>query len=85
MTNEVGRQPWIVYQLMRTREGVSPIPAGNVIWSLTLFLVIFIVVGASYFYYVPEDIKDRSKHVEPYPRDTATGRDASLRPRAEHW
>jgi len=52
LTNEVGRQPWLVYNLMRTSEGVSPIPAGNVIWSLSLFLIIFIVVGKSYFYYV---------------------------------
>jgi cytochrome d ubiquinol oxidase subunit I len=52
ITNEVGRQPWLVYHLMRTSEGVSPIPAGNVIWSLSLFLIIFAVIGASYFYYV---------------------------------
>lgn len=52
MTTEVGRQPWLVYNLMRTSEGISPIPAGNVIWSLSLFLIIFAVVGASYFYYV---------------------------------
>ena len=52
VTTEVGRQPWLVYNLMRTSEGVSPIPAGNVIWSLSLFLIIFPVIGASYFYYV---------------------------------
>ena len=52
VTTEVGRQPWVVYNLMRTAEGVSPIPAGNVIWSLGLFLIIFPVIGASYFYYV---------------------------------
>lgn len=52
ITAEVGRQPWLVYNLMRTADGVSPIPAGNVIWSLALFLMIFPVVGASYFFYV---------------------------------
>src|SRR4030066_341609 len=52
VTNEVGRQPWLVYNLMRTSEGGSPIPAGNVIWSLSLFLIIFTIIGASYFYYV---------------------------------
>jgi len=36
VTAEVGRQPWIVYGLMRTAAGVSPIPAGNVVWSLAL-------------------------------------------------
>ena len=52
ITTEVGRQPWLVYNLMRTAEGISPIPAGNVIWSLSLFLVVFPVIGLSYSYYV---------------------------------
>ncbi len=52
ITNEVGRQPWLVYNLMRTSEGISPIPEGNVIWSLSLFLITFAVIGASYFYYI---------------------------------
>jgi len=71
VTNEVGRQPWLVYNLMRTSEGVSPIPAGNVIWSLSLFLVVFIVVGTSYFYYVLKTLKtgpDLSSPIPPIQR-----------------
>jgi cytochrome d ubiquinol oxidase subunit I len=67
MTNEVGRQPWLVYNLMRTAEGVSPIPAGNVIWSLSLFLVIFIVVGTSYFYYVLKTLRTGPDISSPIP------------------
>jgi cytochrome d ubiquinol oxidase subunit I len=52
VVTEMGRQPWLVYNLMRTEEGISPIPAGNVLWSLSLFVVIFIAIGASYFYYI---------------------------------
>ncbi len=52
ITTEAGRQPWLVYNIMRTAEGISPISAGNVIWSLSLFLVIFGVVGSVYAYYV---------------------------------
>jgi cytochrome d ubiquinol oxidase subunit I len=52
ITAEVGRQPWIVYGLMRTSEAVSPVPAGNVVWSLVLFLVIYPLIGGSYFYYI---------------------------------
>ncbi len=71
VTNEVGRQPWLVYNLMRTAEGVSPIPAGNVIWSLSLFLVIFIVVGTSYFCYVVKTLRtgpDMSSPIPPIQR-----------------
>jgi len=67
VTNEVGRQPWLVYNLMRTAEGVSPIPAGNVLWSLTLFLVIFIVVGTSYFYYVLKALRTGPDLSSPIP------------------
>lgn len=52
ITAEVGRQPWVVYGLMRTREGVSPIAAGNVIWSLATLGLVYAVIGVSYFYYV---------------------------------
>lgn len=52
ITTEVGRQPWLVYNLMRTAQGISPIPAGNVIWSLGLFLVVLPAIGAIYFFYV---------------------------------
>lgn len=51
-TSEVGRQPWIVYGLMRTSEGVSPIAPGAVLWSLCVLLVICGVIGTSYFWYV---------------------------------
>lgn len=52
ITSEMGRQPWIVYGVMRTADGVSPIAAGNVAWSLTLFVLFFGLVGVSYFYYI---------------------------------
>jgi len=52
VTTEVGRQPWVVYGLMRTADSVSPIPAGNVVWSLSLFVLFFGLIGTSYFYYV---------------------------------
>lgn len=43
---EIGRQPWIVYGLMRTSEAVSPVPAGNVAISLIAFIVVYTLLGA---------------------------------------
>lgn len=43
---EVGRQPWIVQGLMRTSDAVSPIPAGNVAFSLFGFIVVYSLLGA---------------------------------------
>jgi cytochrome d ubiquinol oxidase subunit I len=67
MTTEVGRQPWLVYHLLRTSEGISPILAGNVIWSLSLFLIIFPVIGASYFYYILKTLARGPDLASPIP------------------
>ncbi|MGE5168946.1 MAG: cytochrome ubiquinol oxidase subunit I [Rudaea sp.] len=51
---EVGRQPWVVYGLMRTADGVSPsLTGGDVLASLALYLVVYLIVfGAGIFYMV---------------------------------
>jgi cytochrome d ubiquinol oxidase subunit I len=51
VTAEVGRQPWVIYGLMRTENAVSPISAHEVSTSLLAFLVIYAAVftaGALY-------------------------------------
>jgi cytochrome bd ubiquinol oxidase subunit I len=51
VTTEVGRQPWVVYGLLRTKDAVSPIAAPAVTGSLIVFvLVYFIVFGAGALY-----------------------------------
>ncbi len=46
MLAEVGRQPWLVYGLMTTSQGVSPVPASNVGLSLAAFIVVYSLLGA---------------------------------------
>ena len=77
VTTEAGRQPWLVYNLMRTAEGVSPIPPGNVIWSLSLFLIIFAVVGSVYFYYILRTLRVGPDLKSPIP---PIQRPAGMRP-----
>ncbi|MDD2967922.1 MAG: cytochrome ubiquinol oxidase subunit I [Desulfovibrionaceae bacterium] len=43
---EIGRQPWIVYNLMRTTDAVSPVPESNVLISLVAFIVVYSALGA---------------------------------------
>jgi cytochrome d ubiquinol oxidase subunit I len=46
MTAELGRQPWIVYGLMRTAQGSSPgVGAGNVAFSTIGFMGLYALVG----------------------------------------
>jgi cytochrome d ubiquinol oxidase subunit I len=69
MTTETGRQPWIVYQLMRTSEGASTIALHQVVTSLILFILVYIFVFSFYIFYLirlirrgPENIEKEQDH-----------------------
>lgn len=47
---EVGRQPWIVYGLMRTSDAVSPVQGSQVAFTLFSFLAIYTLLGACGIY-----------------------------------
>ena len=45
-TAELGRQPWLVYNLMRTAEGASPtVSAGNTLFTLLGFVGLYMLLG----------------------------------------
>lgn len=51
MVAEIGRQPYVIYGVLRTEDAVSPVGAGEVSTSLLAFLVVYAVVfsvGALY-------------------------------------
>lgn len=43
IVTEVGRQPWIIYNIMRTSEAVTPVP--GVGWSFLIMVVLYLSVG----------------------------------------
>jgi cytochrome d ubiquinol oxidase subunit I len=52
---ETGRQPWIVYGLLRTRQGASPpgsVPADSGILSLLGFMGLYVLLGLLYALFV---------------------------------
>lgn len=52
-TTEIGRQPWIVYGLMRTAEGVTPaLTTGAALTSLIAFFVVYAVIYTAGTYYL---------------------------------
>jgi len=58
ITAEVGRQPWLIYGLMRTREGVSPlVSAGNAWFTLIGFLGMYTVLGMLFLFLVYREIE----------------------------
>jgi cytochrome d ubiquinol oxidase subunit I len=55
---EVGRQPWIVYGLLRTSDAVSPaVGRVEIIISLALFTLIYALLFALFFYLLDEKIR----------------------------
>lgn len=68
---ETGRQPWIVYGLMRTSDGLSPVVASQlVLSSLILFTAIYALLFALFVYL----LNDKIQH-GPDPADlTPTGK-----------
>ena len=55
---EVGRQPWIVYHVMRTPAGLSAILKANVVLtSLILFTLIYFLLFAVFIYLLNDKIQ----------------------------
>jgi len=51
VTTEVGRQPWVIYRLLRTSEAAAPLDAPAVATSLIAFIIVYsFVFGAGIWY-----------------------------------
>jgi len=53
---EVGRQPWIVYGLMRTKDAVSPIATSQVAVTLIAFILLYTILGILAFWLMAKHI-----------------------------
>ena len=58
ITTEVGRQPWIVYGVLKTHEAASiNIGAGEVLTSIILFSLLYLIIMTFYIVLIVTDIK----------------------------
>ena len=58
MAAEVGRQPWIVYGLLRTPQGLSAVvQADHVLWAILLFTAVYLLLGAVFIYLLNDKIQ----------------------------
>src|SRR5262249_5909157 len=72
VTAEVGRQPWVVYGLLRTADAVSPVPSGSVFVSLVLFILVYGVIFGAGAYYMVKVIRQGSAGSLPAPEPEPT-------------
>jgi cytochrome d ubiquinol oxidase subunit I len=66
MTAEVGRQPWLVYGLMRTTEGYSKyVHAGNSLFTLLGFMGLYAMLSILFLFLIRRTVSHGPVEVEP--------------------
>lgn len=57
VTAEVGRQPWVVYGLLRTADGYSPsVPAEHILGSIIMFSIVYMLLFWVWVYVLHQKI-----------------------------
>jgi cytochrome d ubiquinol oxidase subunit I len=57
VVREVGRQPWIIYGVMRTAQGVSTIAPGNVIFSSLGYIALYALLVTTFIIFLRRIIR----------------------------
>ncbi len=58
VATEVGRQPWVVYKVLKTADAISlTVGAGEILFSIILFGLIYILLGILYIYLMVKEVK----------------------------
>jgi cytochrome bd ubiquinol oxidase subunit I len=62
-TVELGRQPWLIYGVMRTQDGASPyVSAGNTMFTLIGFMGMYALLGILFLFLVFREIEHGPEH-----------------------
>lgn len=72
-TTEIGRQPWVVWELQTTSDALSPVPGASVATSLLLFFLVYGIVFGAGIYYLLQLIRSGPGEIEGEP-ETGTAR-----------
>ena len=63
MVTELGRQPWIIYKVMRTKDAVTPMP--GIAWSFYIFTAVFISLSGIVIFLLSRQMKMVGKLYDP--------------------
>jgi len=77
VVTEVGRQPWIIYGVMRTAEAVTPMP-GLVVPFVT-FTLLYIFLAGVVVWLLFHQVRESPRIVSPEPQEPGRGREYSVR------
>jgi len=68
VTAEVGRQPYVVYGVLRTADAASPVAAGAVAVSLLFFIIVYAIVFSAGALYILRLMAKGPESDEPAPQ-----------------
>ncbi len=69
MTAELGRQPWLIYGLMKTAAGVSPrVSSGNTLFTLIGFMGLYTLLSILFLFLVYGEIERGPEPMVPTPQ-----------------
>jgi len=61
MSAEIGRQPWIVFHLQKTADAASVLPAGYVVFSLVILVLVYTALAVLAFRFIPRIVREELK------------------------
>lgn len=67
ITAEVGRQPYVIYGLLRTADALSPVTGASVAFSLAAFLIVYLLIFGAGGYYILRLIRTGPEAPGPTP------------------
>lgn len=76
---ETGRQPWVIYGILRTVDAVSPVPAGTLLSTLVAFVGIYAVFLTAFLIFTRHMIR-RGPEVSPAQTEASGSVKNALRP-----
>jgi cytochrome d ubiquinol oxidase subunit I len=53
---EIGRQPWLVYGLLKTANGLSSVPTSDVLFSVVLISAFYLVLMVFEIYLIKKTV-----------------------------
>jgi cytochrome d ubiquinol oxidase subunit I len=76
---ETGRQPWVIYGILRTVDAVSPVPAGALLSTLVAFVCIYAVFMTAFLVFARRMIR-RGPELSPAQTEASGSVKNALRP-----
>ncbi len=75
---EVGRQPWVAYNVIRTRDGVSPVISSHIAVSLLAFIIVYCFIFGAGVYYIQKLVRKGPGNIDPNDGIKSVGMEAHV-------